>query len=78
MHNTINLYKIQAFTKKISILSQVKKLTKYMITNGIISSLITSGVLQLNNINFFETLDIALFFVNFFVFFIRTFWYFVI
>ena len=41
MHNTINLYKIQAFTKKISILSQVKKLTKYMITNGIISSLIT-------------------------------------
>ena len=29
----------------------------------------TSGVLQLNNINFFETLDIALFFCQFFCIF---------
>ena len=36
------------------------------------------GVLQLNNINFFETLDIALFFCQFFCIFYSYFWYFVI
>ena len=29
-----------------------------------------SGVLQLNNINFFETLDIALFFLSIFLYFL--------
>lgn len=36
---------------------------------GLYQKTINAGVLQLNNINFFETLDIALFFCQFFCIF---------
>lgn len=37
--------------------------------NNVARNIIKTGVLQLNNINFFETLDIALFFCQFFCIF---------
>ena len=39
------------------------------LVNEIASIITNAGVLQLNNINFFETLDIALFFCQFFCIF---------
>ena len=66
MSNYINKFKKLEILHKIFIYILII-LFLYLIINP--SLAVSTGVLQLNNINFFETLDIALFFCQFFCIF---------